>query len=102
VIVVFAPADSSVEIVATGDEDVTVADITGAIEVTAEAGIEFDAPPGAAFTLDAVANSGSIEDGIGLDAEPTANGQGETLEASRGDGAQAIVLRAGAGITLSR
>lgn len=102
VILVTVPAGSSVEVVATGDEGVTVAGITGAVTVTAESTVTLEPAAGAPFTLDAQTASGTIEDELGFAEGPVANGPGETLEASRGDGGPAITLRAGTGITLRR
>jgi hypothetical protein len=102
VIVVLAPPGAAVEIAATGDEGVTVVDITGELDVTAEAGIDVEVAPGAAFELDAASGAGTIDDAIGLDAAPVVNGQGQVLIARRGEGGNSIVLRAGADITISR
>ena len=102
VVVVLAPPGAAVEIAATGDEGVTVVDITGELDVTAEAGIDVEVAPGAAFELDAASGAGTIDDAIGLDAAPVVNGQGQVLIARRGEGGNSIVLRAGADITISR
>jgi hypothetical protein len=102
VIVVTAPAGASVEVVATGEEGVTVAGITGPIAVTAASTVTLEPAAGAPFTLDAQTTTGTIEDGLGLAQGPVADGSGETLDSSRGQGGPPIALRAGTGITLRR
>jgi hypothetical protein len=102
VILVTVPAGATVEVVATGDEGVTVAGIAGPTAVTSESTVTLEPAPGAPFTLDAQTAVGTIEDELGLEEQPVANGSGEALAASRGAGGPAITLRAGTGITLRR
>lgn len=101
-IVITAPARTSVMVVATGNEGVTIDGITGPIDVTADAVIHLDVAAGASFELAAQTQTGAINDAIGLQGELVRNGTGQALDASLGTNGPRIVLRAGTGITLRR